>query len=115
MPEVRVKYDDAKVNHDQLATLSQKLGSFIATHLSCDGGNLNPEDIALSFSAYNKLDRHQNDLEIIIDAFIFPERLTNLQDRTDKIFLEVNKILGPGISYFIWTRLSEGGFSSTNQ
>jgi len=115
MPEVRVKYRNSRLNQETLEKLSDGLGRIIAEHLGCTSINLSYNDISLSFLPYTTFDQHQNDLEILVDAFKYEERLINIDERNEKIFKAIEEILGPNISFFVWTRLTEGGFNSTNQ
>jgi len=112
MPEVRVNYNPSRVRQDYLENLAGFIGKIIAENLCCNEAILGSEDISLSFHSYGPLDRHQNDLEIFIDAFELDGRIANIEHRNREIHRRVSAITPGNIFFFVWTRLSQGAIES---
>ena len=83
-----------------------------AKELSCcdPGGKLEIIDIATWTREHDvPVERHQAEIEIIIDATTFPSRLANLDERRANIVNGLRLILERH-SFYVWVRLLPGSF-----
>jgi len=111
MPGVRIQYNPTVISGSTIIVLNMGIGEIVATNLSCGNFMLTSNDISLTFQPYGPYDRHQNDLEVHIDAFSCPSRLADINDRNDRMRDQIMQILPQGTTFFVWTRLTEGAFS----
>ncbi|MBI2463183.1 MAG: hypothetical protein HYV65_03045 [Candidatus Spechtbacteria bacterium] len=129
MPDVTIRYDRQKVHRAVLDEMRSRLPNIVAEHLCIPetDGALTPDDIELNFHAYGPDDLHgKYILEIIIDANLYRKRSANLDQRTQRIKLDIALILelvetklmswfvqGYSIKddqWFVWVRLSKASF-----
>lgn len=120
MPLVVIQYKRAFLYKDSVHKLAKKLPEIVADALDAgQGGNkeasLFPREVEVWVQESGALDVNTRDLEIIIWANSYPERLKNLEQRKNKIVRGVRKVLGTrnsSLSGFVWVLLQPGAFGA---
>lgn len=100
--------------------LAQQLPRIVASALTLPDrkeldGLVNPEDIIVRCVEGRSADVNTKDLEIIIWAHDFPERLANLEERKDQILQGVRDFLrehDQNVSGFVWILLQPTAFGT---
>jgi hypothetical protein len=118
MPLVVIQYKRLYLNEDMIHELAKHLPEIVADALDAgqEGNNearLFPGEVKVLVQEPGKLDVNTRDLEIIIWANSYPERLKNLEQRKNKIVRGVRKALGNysrNLSGFVWVLLQHGAF-----
>lgn len=88
MPLVVVQYKSGRLKEDILQKLAEGLPKIVAKALHVEenpAAHLTPNDVEVWVRKSGKLDVNTKDLEIIIWAKSYPERLQNLEERKDAI------------------------------
>ena len=116
MPLVVVKHKAGRMLDDMLADLADALTEIVADALHTPenkGGELSPNDIEVWVQESGKHDIDTKDLEIIIWANEYPNRLANLVDRKDRIVRAMRKFLADydrNLSGFVWVLLQPAAY-----
>lgn len=108
---------------DLAKSLAKELPDIIAPHLTVEGadaenGLVTPDDIEVWSNEGSPDDANTKDIEIIIYAHNYAERLANLDDRNTAITAGVRKFISeqdnsfPGILFsgFVWVLLAPTAF-----
>lgn len=120
MPLVVIQYKDGYLNKDMVRGLAESMPRIVADAL--DAGSpenreayLSSSDIEVWVQESGKLDVNTRDLEIIIWANSYPERLVNLEQRKNAVIRDVRHVLGNydrNLSGFVWVLLQPGAFGT---
>jgi len=124
MPEIQLKYRHP-ISRELVDALAAGLPAIVASNLTCkdEGGELTPEDVEVEIIEMRPDTHHTRyDLQIKIDANIYPSRLKSIDARRERICIEVESFVegvceSMGKPYlesksgFVWVRLSPGSFS----
>ena len=112
MPIARIIFEGKANNENILIALHRNLQGIIANSLDTSEYPLKNEDIELIFEEGHHFNRG-SDLRILVDGNDIPERIENLQERSDKIAKLIGNLLnssGKGIeSGFVYITLQAGG------
>jgi hypothetical protein len=97
------------LNNVQLIMLLNGLPKIVADALTCENpdGKLTPADVEIWTREASINDRGSDNLQIVIFANSYPERLANLNDRQKIITEAVRKYLPPRVHGWVWIRLAE--------
>lgn len=118
MPLVIVKHTYV-IHGGFINKLAKALPEIVALALSVENNpeaHLSPADIEVWVHRANELDVNAKNLEIVIWANLYPERLANLNEREERIRNFVKKFLadvipgGVSASGFVWVLLANGAF-----
>ena len=118
MPLVVVQYKASRFNEDMLMLqrLVESLPEIVGFALNApenEDACLSPSDIEVWVQESGRFDVNTKDLEIIIWANLYPERLRNLEQRRDVILQAVRKFLADydrNLSGFVWVLLQPASF-----
>lgn len=116
MPLVVVQYKAERITVQMLMHLTTALPGIVATALDVpenQDARLAPSDIEVWTQESGKFDVNTKDLEIIIWAPLFPERLLNLEERKDAIVRAVRRFLADydrNLTGFVWVLLQPSAF-----
>lgn len=116
MPVALLKYDKYAIPDWLLSNLVSKLPEVIANALDTPENpdtRLSSGDIEIWVQPHHQLDRNVKPLELMIFAHDFPERLRNIDERTEKITQTVREILceqAPKITGWVWIHLTKTAF-----
>ena len=117
MPLVVIQYAARPISRQVLIRLVAALPDVVAAALDVPGlpeGRLTPEDIEVWVQESGDLNLNIKDLEIVIWANLYPERLENLTERNGIIASFVRDFLrkyGSGLNGYVWTMLQPAAFS----
>lgn len=120
MPLVVIQYKVGYLNEDMVRGLAESMPKIVADALDAGwGGNkeayLFPGDVEVWVQESGKLDVNTRDLEVIIWANSYPERMVNLEQRKDTIVRGVREVLGNydrNLSGYVWVLLQPGAFGT---
>jgi len=120
MPLVYIQYKVGRFAENLVEYLAGRMPEIVANALDAgQEGNkeacLFPGDVEVWVRESGKLDVNTRDLEIIIWANSYPERLANLEQRKDRIIRDVREFLGNydrNLSGFVWVLLQPGAFGT---
>ncbi len=112
MPLVVVNRNPEKLNGEQLKILIDSLPESVASTLTCKdpGGELMVQDIEVWVQDFGPNDINTKDVEIIIWANLYPERLATLDLRRKMLCNSVRCVLPKEIKGFVWILLQPGSF-----
>lgn len=116
MPLVVLQHKAGRVLEDMLAKLSQAMPEIVASALTVEGverARLTSNDIEVRVRESEKFDVNTKDLEIIIWANSYAERLCNLDERKDMIVKAIRTFLADydrNLSGYVWVLLQPGEF-----
>ena len=118
MPLVVLTYKPDHLSEEIIRRLVPELTHAVADALDVPGNleaRLTPDDIEVYVAQSQSLDFNTKDLEILIWAHQYPERLQNLEERKDKILAKVHQVLeiedfNPGITGWVWILLQPTAF-----
>ena len=116
MPLVVVKHKAGRILPGMLEKLGQAMPEIVASALDVKENpeaHLTAEDVEVWIRESGPYDINVKDLEIVIWANTYPERLANLSDRKEAILQGLLKFLGDfdrNLSGFVWVLLQPGAF-----
>lgn len=116
MPLVVVQHKVGRILEDMLQKLAESLPEIVAKALSAEENQdacLIPSDVEVWVQESGKLNVNTKDLEIIIWANSYPERLRDLERRKDMIVRAVRKFFADydrNLSGFVWVLLQPTAF-----
>lgn len=116
MPLVVLQHKAGRILESMLAKLALTLPGIVAGALHVpenEEAHLTPDDIEVWVQESGKLDVNTKDLEIIIWANLYTERVRNLEQRKDAIVLAIRKFLvdyDRNYSGFVWVLLQPAAF-----
>lgn len=96
MPVVILSYNANKIDEQLLRCLCDELMEVVAEALNIQGNKdarLSRDDIEIRSRPVQDHDWNAKDLEIMIFAHQYPERLTNLEERKEKVVTAVRHII----------------------
>ncbi len=103
-----------KVEGDLLGKIMRSLPAILAKHLDVPElppARLAPDDVeARQFGSPYDVGHH--DIEVVVIANKFEARIATGQLRVDDIALELEEMLRPGMTGFVWVLLVDGFFRS---
>jgi len=115
MPLVVVNRNPETVSDELLREILANLPAIVAGRLTCEdpGGELTVEDVEVWVRNSGPIDVNTKDLEIIIWANLFPDRLVNLGYRNSMMCFDLSQSahIPIRIKGFIWTLLQNGSFT----
>jgi len=115
MPIVIVSRNPETVSDDLLGEILANLPAIVAGRLTCEdpGGELTVMDVEVWVLNSGPFDVNTKDLEIIIWANLFPDRLVNLDHRNAQMCSDLyqNAHIPVRIKGFIWTLLQNGSYT----
>lgn len=116
MPVALLRYDPDKVPLVIAAGLARELRNYISEALDVPknpNARLTYRDIEVSLVKHGKLDPNTKDLEVMVWAHSYPERLRNLEERKDEIVAKVKKYLKKNrwkAEGWVWVLLQPSAF-----
>ncbi len=119
-------YEQVKLMHQFVNNLPEVIAETLSTGHGTKG-ELKPDEIGVFVRSFGRYDIHHYDIEVLILANDYPERLNNLNDRAKDlaeraslaITMTAMQSLGPNVTIkgFVWPFLGKGAFqefSKTN-
>lgn len=118
-------YDPGELAESNIREIAEVIPELVAKHLSVPGtdGELTPNDVEVRVCPSNSLDVNTKDLEIIIFAGLYLERLANLDERRSVFTEDLREVMrivfekevGVHVDVaswtgFVWIILSPGSF-----
>lgn len=116
MPIVNVGYNAEKLDRAVLLAFRDELPILIASTLSTGKdiqGKLEAKDIEIEFKAFDSLSVHTKDVQVVVWALSFPERVANIASMTANLRRAIEAALPSNIKSFAFVLLSEGSFSES--
>lgn len=116
MPLVVIQHKAGRVLDDMLSKLSQAMPEIVASALDVEenkSARLTPNDVEVHVQESGKFDVNTKDLEIVIWANSYPERLKNLEQRKEAIIQGVRTFLADydrNLFGYVWVLLQPGAF-----
>ena len=117
MPLVLVSHRSGVLDPTTLVRISRSLQVIVAGALNVEENKqarLFPEDIEVRVQESSVFDQNHKDLEIVVFANQYPERLANLDERTQKIKDELRYSMRNSITFpfsgYVWVLLTPGSF-----
>lgn len=116
MPLVVVQHKAGRLNEDMLQKLAESLPGIVANALNVkenEAARLTSSDVEVWVQESGKFDVNTKDLEIIVWANSYPERLSDLEFRKDVILKFVRWFLSDydrNLSGFVWVLLQPAAF-----
>lgn len=118
MPLVTLQYKAGRQLKELAENLAEALPEIVAPNLTLPereqlDGQVTPDDIVVRCTESGTSDINTKDLEIIIWAHEFPERLKNLEERKEAIIRGVWTFLADydrNVSGFVWVLLQPTAF-----
>lgn len=116
MPLVVINYKAGRLPEDLIRSLALEIPDIVASALSVEENpeaRLGPEDIEVRVQESGKMDVNAKDLEIVIWANSYPERLLNFAERKDMILVDIRAFLADydsNPSGFVWVLIQPGAF-----
>lgn len=107
MPLVQVRHPSGMYG-SRLFDLGTILAHIVATTLSAEepDSHLTDDDIEVTFDEKKPYDRVKHDLLVNIEAYDYPSRFGNRQQRCDQIRDEIKKVYQGSVG--IWLKILEG-------
>lgn len=114
MPQVFLKYNIEKVSKETVITLVKVLPKLVAGCLTTapenPEGSLSADDIEVDTKSFGEFDIHTKDIEIIVWANSYPERLKNKEERCSYLDRFIKEYLPAETTNWTWILLAEGAF-----
>ena len=115
MPLVVVARNPKVISDRLLSVITKNLPSIVASALDCDdeGGSLTSRDVEVWVQDFGPNDINTKDLEIVVWANQYPQRLRHLNARRADIVSEIRSIRGAARSNFtgfVWVLLQPASF-----
>lgn len=116
MPVVSLYYKPNRIPDEVASKLAKALPEIIASALDVSeqiGSRLTAEDIEIRVTSSHPFDVNNKDLEIMVWAHEYPERLQNLEDRKEKILVGVRHIFADydlNVIAWVWILLQPTAF-----
>ena len=118
MPLVFLWYKADRDLRELAEKLAQALPGIIGPELTVVGrdrheGWVAPQDVIVRFEAGSVRDVNAKDIEILIKAHDYPERVVNQEERKDAIIQGIRRVLGDfdrDISGYVWLELKPIAF-----
>ena len=113
MPLVTVYYWTEFLSDETKRVLKEKLPIAVANHLTIEEVReawLGPEDIEVLFEyRAGGYDKHHTDIAIRVEAMYFPERQKIVNQASEEISEDLDKIIAP-YTFFVWVVLVIAGY-----
>lgn len=118
MPLVVIQHEADRELDYVVGRLSKEMPGIVARALDVEenpDARLTPDDVEVHVQKSGEFDTNTKDLEIVIWANEYPERLRNLDERKDRMVKEVRAFLVEyrsirNISGFVWILLQPAAF-----
>ncbi len=107
MPLVRVRHN-AGMYESMLAEMGGLIAHLVATNLSVEeeDGHLKESDIEVIFDEKKPYDRVKHDLLVDIEAYHYPSRHGNRQERVEQILAGIKSAYGGSVG--VWLKIEAG-------
>lgn len=107
MPLVMVRYKDPKVRDRDARDLAVELPALVAKHLGEPNtqADLKPDEVEVWVQPGHWADMNTMDVEVIVWATLYLEREANLDERRHRLKEDVQALVPPGTSGYVWVLL----------
>lgn len=114
---VELFYDRSKISETWLMRkFLRQIQAIVAEELRVETPGRGPtprlSDVEVKTSAFSELDIHQCDIEIMVNANSYPERLAEIKVRRERILERAKPALEKRFTLSVWLRLADGSYGS---
>lgn len=115
MPAVFLTVKPGKLSTGEIKRIRNMLRVCTADALTCDhpDGKLTPMDISIRVEGFGELDVPTYDVEIIILANEYADRLANLDDRRHTIVEKVGPLIPFNVNFDVYILLGSGSWEGS--